>query len=172
MKPSLKVDILIECTDWLEVVPDLERRAEKALLHAFEVGFQKKLLQLSNLPKEMEVSVVFADDAMSQTLNKNYRKIDQSTNVLAFPALDEKIGQISLLGDIVIAYETTIEEAKENKISVQNHMVHLVVHGILHLLGYDHGSDKEAVTMEALERKVLEHFSIPSPYTEIGDISE
>lgn len=112
-----------------------------------------------------EVSVLLADDAAVRVLNRDWRGIDKPTNVLSFPAQASKLEGIPpLLGDIAIAYETLAREAADEGKPVLHHLAHLVVHGYLHLMGYDHQTDSEAQAMEALEREILRALRIPDPY--------
>ena len=119
----------------------------------------------------VEVSVRFADDAEVRQLNRQYRHKDKPTNVLSFPmvqpdlieALSNDDGE-QLLGDIILAAETCAGEAVEKGASVADHATHLIVHGTLHLLGYDHERDDEAERMERLERTVLEGLGLADPY--------
>ncbi|MEP4885126.1 MAG: rRNA maturation RNase YbeY, partial [Alphaproteobacteria bacterium] len=106
-------------------------------------------------------------------LNRDWRDRDAATNVLSF-ALDEPLGDstparggekgAAMPGDVVVAYETCAAEAKDQGKTLAHHLSHLVVHGTLHLLGFDHASDDEAETMEALERAVLARIGVPDPY--------
>lgn len=106
-----------------------------------------------------EIAVVLADDAFAQQLNRDYRGKDKPTNVLSFP--NDEAGQ---LGDIVLAFETVEREAAEQGKSFKHHAVHLLVHGTLHLLGYDHEIEKEAARMEKLEIKILDKLGVANPY--------
>lgn len=119
----------------------------------------------------LEVSVQLTDDAEVQELNRDYRGQDKPTNVLSFPMIDMSEladGQPEqLLGDVVLAYETVAAEAAAQGKSLRDHGLHLIVHGFLHLLGYDHengASDAEA--MEALERRALAELNVADPYGE------
>ena len=114
-----------------------------------------------------EVTLVLTDDDEMRELNRIWRGKDASTNVLSFPAgepVGEAHGEPSPLGDIVLAGETVIEEAKLKGIPAADHAAHLVVHGMLHLLGFDHERDADAERMEALETKVLAGLGIADPY--------
>jgi probable rRNA maturation factor len=108
-----------------------------------------------------ELSVVLTDDAAIKSLNAQWRNKDEPTNVLSFPAPANTGG---ILGDIVIAYETTAREASQEQKPLADHLSHLTVHGFLHLLGYDHESDADADVMERLERDILARLGVPDPY--------
>lgn len=110
---------------------------------------------------EGTLTVVLSDDAEVQGLNRDYRAKDKPTNVLSFPD-----GEHGHLGDIILAYETVAREAIDQGKDFKNHMVHLVVHGVLHLLGYDHElGEAEAEDMEAREIAILYGLGIANPYT-------
>lgn len=120
----------------------------------------------------VEVSIRLTDDAEVHQLNAQWRGKDKPTNVLSFPQLDadeltdalsDEEGEL-LLGDIILAHETCVREAAEKSVTLVNHATHLVVHGTLHLLGYDHVDEHEAVTMEALERQVMATLGYDDPY--------
>ena len=121
----------------------------------------------------VEVSVRLADDGEVRTLNRDYRQKDRPTNVLSFPMVQRDLiatvtqnsddGEV-LLGDIVLAHGVCVAEAAERGISVEAHATHLVVHGTLHLLGYDHMTDDEGDAMEAIERDALATLGIADPY--------
>jgi probable rRNA maturation factor len=124
----------------------------------------------SRVASDGEVSVLLADDPTIRALNRDWRGFDKATNVLSFPAAAQVPGSLKLLGDIAIAYETLAREADEEGKPFLHHLAHLVVHGYLHLMGYDHESDSEADAMEALEREILKTLRIPDPYrTEATD---
>ena len=106
------------------------------------------------------LAVVLADDAFVQRLNKQFRAKDAPTNVLSFPTGEEE-GE---LGDIILAYQTLAREAAEQGKSFDNHFRHLLLHGFLHLLGYDHLEDDEAEQMEAREVELLARLGIDNPY--------
>lgn len=113
-----------------------------------------------------ELGVVFTDDAAIRALNRDWRGKDKATNVLSFPAFPGRSEAIPpMLGDIVVAFETVEREAALESKPVEHHLSHLVVHGLLHLLGFDHETDADAERMEAVERRVLHTLAIPDPYT-------
>jgi len=109
------------------------------------------------------VSLLLGDDAALKALNKSWRGKDKPTNVLSFPAV---AGQGDQLGDIALAAETVAAEAAEQGKTFEAHMAHLLVHGFLHLLGYDHEHDGEAERMEARERAILAELGFADPYRE------
>jgi probable rRNA maturation factor len=113
-----------------------------------------------------ELAVMLTDDAGIRALNHDWRGIDKPTNVLSFPANAPPGGggQPRALGDIAIAYETTRVEAETENKPFGHHLSHLVVHGFLHLIGYDHETDEDAEAMEQLERDILAQLGIPDPY--------
>jgi probable rRNA maturation factor len=120
---------------------------------------------------DAELAVMLTDDAGIRTLNSNWRGIDKPTNVLSFPALQPTapVGPDDaprMLGDIAIAYDTTRREADDEQKPFDHHLSHLVVHGFLHLIGYDHEKDGDAEAMETLEREILAQLGIPDPYAD------
>ncbi|CAN7152860.1 rRNA maturation RNase YbeY [Phyllobacterium sp. LjRoot231] len=154
----IDIDILVETDGWADesVLHDLAASAIAAAWQTLDGGEQPA----------SELSLVFTDDATIKELNSGWRDKDKPTNVLSFPAFTLKPGQKPgpMLGDIVIARETVAREAADEDKTFEDHLTHLIVHGFLHLLGYDHLTDVEAEEMEGLERKVLERLAIPDPY--------
>ena len=114
-----------------------------------------------------EVSIVFTDDAAIRALNDRWRGQDKATNVLSF-AQDGPGRQAGMVGDIVLAQETVAREAALEDKPLNHHIAHMIVHGFLHLLGYDHQNDQDAETMEDLERKALALIGITDPYAGAG----
>lgn len=112
-----------------------------------------------------QVAIVLADDAEVQSLNRTWRGKDAPTNVLSFPA-DDASSEPRPLGDVILGYETVAKEAGEQDIALADHVCHLTVHGVLHLLGFDHASDREAQEMEELERRALASLGIADPYAD------
>lgn len=120
-----------------------------------------------NLPKMVtELSIVLSDDASIREINAQWRNKDKPTNVLSFPAFEIEAGDKPgpMLGDIIIARETVEREAAEEQKTFNQHLHHMIVHGLLHLLGYDHEDEEDAEEMETLEREILHALAIPDPY--------
>lgn len=154
---TVQYDVSIAAGEWEseEVLRPLIDRVLKATLE--QLGFDKI---------DSELSLVFTDDADIREINEKWRHISEPTNVLSFPALALAPGQQPgpILGDIVIARETVQREAEEAHKNFDDHLSHLIVHGLLHLTGYDHQNDDEAEQMEELERKILNSLGISDPY--------
>lgn len=147
---TASIEILIEEEGWNRAISGLRLLTEKTL---------HQTLAHLNLDTPFEISVVLSNDASIQVLNKIYRGKDKPTNVLSFPQ-DDPV----LLGDIILALETLQREADEQQKPLEGHFQHLLVHGLLHLLGHDHETDEEAAEMEGLEIKICKTLGLPSPY--------
>lgn len=157
-KSRISIDISVETGDWPQK-RKLRGLVEKAVGAALqEVGVDAGI--------GSELSVVFSDDDHIRTLNSGWRGKDKPTNVLSFPAFPTKPGGKlpPMLGDVVLAAETVAREAELEGKPLDHHITHLVIHGVLHLLGHDHEDEGEAETMEALERAALARLAIPDPY--------
>lgn len=150
---------------------DWEAIADRAVRQALSVSRHQ---HLADNPATIEVSVRLTSDAEVQTLNAGYRGKDKPTNVLSFPmvqpdlldALDATDDGEVLLGDIVLADGVCRAEAAEKRISLEDHVTHLVVHGLLHLLGYDHQGTDAAEAMESLERAAMARLGLADPYVD------
>ena len=161
MKPE--IELSIPCKQWSEDLPDVPKIVETACRAALGAG---DAAWADRAPETVEVSIVLADDKTVHALNKQYRGIDKPTNVLSFPIEDtrEEGGQPLLLGDVVLGFETVKREAELADKPLGHHVSHLIVHGVLHLLGYDHETDSDAAEMEPLETAILARLNIPDPY--------
>ena len=162
MTALLEIDVSVNCPSWRDALPEadtLGERAARAAYAAAGIG-----------DEDAEASLVLAGDDFVQDLNRDYRGQDKPTNVLSFANLDGEAGPESgpplLLGDVVIALETTVAEAEATGTSLSDHFCHLVVHGMLHLLGFDHQTDAQAERMERLESRILQEMGISDPYAE------
>ena len=152
-----------DTTDWEALAT---RAVMAAIARTPQAAWQNHSVQI-------EVAVRLTGDDEVQTLNRQYRDKDKPTNVLSFPMVQPDLldtvtqgsddGEV-LLGDIVLAYGVCAAEAAEKGVSIADHATHLIVHGTLHLLGHDHGSDSEAEAMEGLERAALAGLGIADPY--------
>jgi probable rRNA maturation factor len=155
-KLPLEIDLAVEAGTWPDEA-ELYRLVECAVTATFaETGTKGA----------SELSVVFSDDAHIRTLNAGWRGKDKPTNVLSFPAFPP-FGEgpmPPMLGDIVLAAETVARESGLENKPLEHHITHLVIHGLLHLLGHDHETDAEAEEMEGLERAALARLAIPDPY--------
>jgi probable rRNA maturation factor len=151
-RTALKVDVIVESDLWKQK-DDVKSAARRAVTTAAAV--------LST--PSSELAIVLTDDSAIRLLNRDWRGVDAPTNVLSFPA-GRAGGAPPFIGDIVLAYETIAGEAKAGRKPLTHHIAHLAVHGFLHLLGYDHVREKDAETMEAVERDVLQRLGIPDPY--------
>ena len=155
--PEVEVDLAIACAAWKRALPSVANIARAAAQAAWA--------QSGRRIGAAELSLVLADDATVQDLNARWRGKDTPTNVLAFASDEPPVnGKPVLLGDVVLAYETVAREAKEQKKRLADHLRHLVIHGVLHLLGYDHVKPVLARRMEALETRILASLGVADPY--------
>ena len=152
IEPVPLIDVIVEEGAW---DADAEATVRRALAEA--------AAQTGRNFKDRTLAVLLTDDASVRRLNAQWRHVDKPTNVLSFPSAHQQ-GPVASLGDIAIAYETTAREAEEEHKPFPNHLAHLAVHGLLHLLGYDHDNDGDAEKMEGLERVILARLGIPDPY--------
>ena len=158
---TFTIELNIDGTLWTK---DLVNNFEKQLFKILN-EFSKRVDNF-NPKKRNLISVMFSTDKKVMQLNKQFRNINKPTNVLSFPSLTNSKTKFKevFLGDIIFSIETILSEAKINNISIIDHLIHLFIHGLLHLLGYDHETEDEARDMENLEITILEQLSIPNPY--------
>lgn len=153
----IDIDISVRSDLWTETSEQIEQLISEAA---------SKTLDVSGQNGAHELSIVLADNAFIRQLNKEWRGKDKPTNVLSFPQ-----GEPELLGDVILAHETIATEAEEQNKAFADHLKHLVVHGVLHLLGHDHEEDDEAETMERLEIEILGHLGVKNPYEITNSVS-
>lgn len=120
----------------------------------------------------LETSVLLTNDAAQQEINSKWRGKNASTNVLSFPQYEAFSPLLGLIGDISLAIETLEREAQELDKTFEDHFTHLMVHGTLHLVGYDHETEDEALVMEGLETQILAQLGVENPYNELDLVSE
>lgn len=167
------IDISIDDNCWQEIDASFREWFTEAIEFTIKNVLQNLPYEKVPPSSEIELSFLFTDDARIQILNKEYRAKNSPTNVLSFPDTDlnEKtlssatlFGEPLTLGDVVFAEETIKREAEEQIKSLKSHFIHLAIHGILHLAGYDHIQEEEASEMENLEIQILEKMNIRNPY--------
>lgn len=162
MTTAPDVEVMIESPEWAALAG-----AEKLVRRAVLAAAAHPDLDADTAG---ELTVVLTDDAAVQTLNRQFRDKDKPTNVLSFPGPDDlPEGAPVLIGDIVVAFGVAHREAEADGKLPTDHLIHLVIHGFLHCLGYDHESDAEAVEMETLETAILATLGIADPYAEPAD---
>jgi probable rRNA maturation factor len=161
------LNFFIHDTSWHHFLIENSNFLKEIAFKAFEAG---NLVIDKN--RTDYINIIFCDDAYIHSLNRDYRDMDKATNVLSFPTYtqdeltskDYCFGDMQIFGDIFIAYDYCFNEASNNKKSHQHHIAHMITHGILHILGYEHDDDSDAMIMETLEINILGHFNIPNPY--------
>ncbi len=152
----IEIDLIIDAGNW----PNHAK-----LQSLTQTALNATIPQLrDSLPITAEVSLLFTNDKKIQKLNREWRDQDKPTNVLSFAANEGSGPKTPLLGDIILAYETLEREVEHQNKTFDDHLSHLVIHGFLHLLGYNHLNDDEAETMERLETSVLVGLGIDDPY--------
>ena len=163
MKPL--VEIAVRAGDW----PD-EARLHELVDRAFDAAGRAVRL---DYPDGAELSLLVTDDAEMREINRDWRGQDKPTNVLSFPGGDVAPGEPAgpMLGDVVLAWQTVSTEAALERKRLEDHVTHLIIHGILHLFGYDHLDEDEADRMEDAERRALATLGIADPYAEIAGTS-
>lgn len=161
--PRLLLEAVVEQGDWSAIGEPALLVAKVARALAADTDVRRRLRAVAG------ACIAFTSDAEVQALNKRYRAKDKPTNVLSFPAPPlhsgvPEAGEPHHLGDVVLAAETVAAEAQALAVPVADHVQHLVVHGVLHLIGHDHRTDAEAEAMEALETRLLATLGVADPY--------
>lgn len=166
----INIDLCINDSSWGAYLERLEPLILKLLAYIVE------LTNLHEYSKQIELCVVLSGDDELCVLNLQYLGKDKPTNVLSFPACEMDLkdiinmdnrASILILGDVFLSYQTLLKESNERNISFEDHFLHLLTHGTLHLLGFDHITENEAEQMENLEIAILKHFGVESPYENI-----
>jgi probable rRNA maturation factor len=160
---SVAIDINVSSPAWKDLA-GLEALTERAVRQSVAASGVK-------LAKDCEICVTFCDDAEIRALNARWRGQDKPTNVLSFPTPGAPANK-PLLGDIVIAHETVAREAREQGKTLPDHAAHMIIHGFLHLIGYDHETPADAEAMEALERRIAQALGLSDPYAEAAPTGE
>jgi probable rRNA maturation factor len=159
----ISVEVSVHCDAWLAACPG----ADALAVAAARAALSRTARPAAGAP--LILALILTDDAEQRGLNRAYRGRDAATNVLAFAITDpasasSPVGAPVLLGDVVLAFATVEREAVEQEKPLAHHLVHLVVHGVLHLLGFDHQNAVEAAAMEAREVEILKTLGVPDPY--------
>lgn len=161
---SALTELIVEDEGWSAALPDLEILVDDAS--------QAALTAVGLDPADYSISLLACDDARIAALNHQFRDRQNATNVLSWPAFEITPGTPppkipegrTPLGDLALALQTCVSEAQDAQRPLKNHAKHLIIHGCLHLLGYDHQTDADADIMEGIERRALAEFGIPDPY--------
>ncbi len=173
IEEHIDTSVMLEAGDWSSILPDYQEYIDAALAQVITETPEGKIFKDFS---HLELSIVLADDEKLQELNGEYRKKDKATNILSFPLLDKEELELYfiqgadipkmpfMLGDIIISLETLRLEALQSEKKIENHFIHLMIHGVLHLLGYDHIQDEEAEFMESCEVRLLNNLNIKDPY--------
>ena len=152
------VESAINLSLWDEIlINDFHKKLNKMLNEIYE-----RLDLVYNNSKTL-ISISFSGDTKITELNSYFRKKKSATNVLSFP-FNNKFNNTLFLGDIIFSIETILKEAKRDNKRVENHLIHLFIHAVLHLLGYDHETEEEAKKMEYLEKQILSNLNVDNPY--------
>jgi probable rRNA maturation factor len=170
---AIKIGFSVADKGWDKALPEAARVARLAARRTIKAALDAKSLPWKRLreAKHMVLGITLESDAGLRQLNHDYRAKNKPTNVLSFAALDAGLPPKGVplnypweLGDVVLALGVVRQEAQEQGKTLSQHYCHLVVHGVLHLLGFDHEDDGDALAMENLEREILAGFGWPDPY--------
>ena len=167
----LRITVVIDHAAW-RTLPGLTARLKRAA-----AAVQAQLPARGRFPAT--ATLLLTDNKTIRQLNRDFRGLDKPTNVLSFPQHEPaelsksgKSGQVIELGDMAIAYQYVVAEAKAERKLLMNHLSHLLIHGLLHLFGYDHLSERQAGAMEGLERTIMASMQLPDPYAVPAPLSD
>lgn len=167
------LNLSVDEPEWEKALPDCASLSEQVTALATAFVEKHEPLDFFALRKPLSFNLCLGNDEQVHTLNREFRDMDKPTNILSFAAIDDEEFEQQLaaedevqMGDMIIALQTMQREAEEKGISLQHHFCHLLTHGVLHLLGYDHIRDDEAEHMEDFEVKILRQLNINNPYEE------
>lgn len=160
------VNIEINCQNdaWQKDLPEIDAIIKRACINTLN------MVEITDYADNIEISVLLTDNEQIQELNNEYRGKDKPTNVLSFPSQKLAAGEYEdlegnvILGDLIFGLEIIKQEAEEQEKTLEHHLSHLVVHGTLHLIGYDHINDTDAQEMENIEIDILEEMGVDNPY--------
>ena len=164
-KHTPNIDVSVQDPEW-ENISDIEQLIKTVVTTTLGHVIMPREVE----DRDLEISIVLANDDLVHVLNREYRDNNKPTNVLTFANLDGDdipTEGVLNLGDVILSFQTIEREAQEQGKFPLDHIKHLTVHGVLHLLGYDHQNDDEANDMETLEIRVLEQLGVQNPYTEM-----
>lgn len=164
LMPGIEIAVRVLDPAWRRLWPSPVGRIRNAARIALDMASRRSRKRLG---ATVELAVVLADDGLVRRLNRQYRGIDKPTNVLSFDGAageDDRASSLVVLGDVILARETVAAEAAVQGKTVADHAVHLVVHGVLHLLGHDHQVAREANLMESIEIRALARLGVADPY--------
>lgn len=168
IKTLINFDIIED--EWLHKLPNVQSLSEDI----FDKVINNMVPQWLNNKETVTVNIALSNDEEIRQLNAEFRNIDKPTNILSFANIDDEEFEAYLsrsndieLGDIMISLQTIIAQSQEQNVTLHDHYIHILIHGILHLLGYDHIDSEEAQEMESKEIKLLQIFNIANPYEEI-----
>ncbi|NKB45513.1 MAG: rRNA maturation RNase YbeY [Alphaproteobacteria bacterium] len=165
----LRTVVRVDHESWQAEIPDAVKLSRQAARKSWALGRQAldpSHFLSGTLPGPVEISVLLSDNGTVRSLNRDHLGKDKATNVLSFPGeVDSPFPDVEiLLGDIVLAWQIVAKEAQRDKKPVAEHMTHLVIHGVLHLLGYDHECEEDAAVMERLEVNCMASLGLSDPY--------
>ena len=159
------ITIAVHDTRWHSAIEHLQSHSKQVVQHVLDA--HPHIVQTYPADVAHQVAILYTDAKEIRELNQRFRNKNKATNVLSFPAIADAVipqGQPHIVGDIIIAYDIIQMEADAQKKSFYDHATHMLIHGMLHLLGYDHMYDEEADIMEQQERIMLKAYNISDPY--------